>query len=433
MTNRSKTSLPVDAPANRRRAASTATIVVTALLFVLTSVPPASAQSSLSGRTAGGAHYTIQVPNPWNGQLVIWNHGFDFADPQAAPDLGPLAALQQSEGFAVAASSYRTKGWAAFKVVNDLRALVNVFRANFGEPAAVYLTGASFGGLVSVQLAEKGGVGNVAGVLAMCAPLAGSRNWDAGLDLRLAYDVVCDGVPGAAIPGGATGLPRGSQLGEEEITTAVDACTGIAKPASRRSAGEKARLKQLLQNAGIDESFLVTDMLFATEGMADLTHDRAKLRGKQGIGNIGVTYADPEIDASIERVRPRRGTARRLAKFYTPNGRLRGARVMAVNTDKDDLVRVENLSEYQGLAPADQLVAAVIVESVPTHCGFSPAEIAAAWEGLLSWGGGGAQPTVEGLQGSCQALAGLFGLEATCRFDPAFRIGDLDDWIPPRE
>jgi alpha-beta hydrolase superfamily lysophospholipase len=408
-------------------------LLILMLVAVLSVPAAAAAQTTLSGKTAGGAFYTVRVPEPWNGQLVIWNHGFDLSDPAPAPDLGPLAELQLSEGFAIAASSYRTAGWATFKVVKDLRALVNVVRGAVGEPTAVYLTGGSFGGLVSVQALEKGGVGNVAGVLALCAPLAGSRNWDAALERRLAYDLVCESVPSASLPGGSTGLPAGSDLSIGEITTAIDACTGIQSPPRRRSAAQKARLAQLLGYVGIDESFLVTDMLFATQALANLTHDRAKLRGRPGVGNAGVVYDDPELDAGIERVEARRGSARRLNRFYVPTGKLRGTPVLAMHTDKDDLVVVENLSEFAGLAPAEQLVNAVAVESVPSHCGFSPAESVAGWESLVVWAGGGARPTVEQLQASCRSLAALVGLEAICRFDPDFAIGDLDDRIPPRE
>jgi hypothetical protein len=416
----------------RRRAARWAAPLVLALAAVAVATP-ADAQQTLTGRTAGGAWYRIDVPEPWNGQLVIWNHGYDLSDPEPEPDLGPLAALQRSEGFAVAASTYRDGGWATFKVVKDLRALVAAFRSQVGDPTAVYLTGGSFGGLVSVQAAETGGVGNVAGVLALCAPLAGSRNWDGALDLRLTYDAVCAEEPAAAIPGGATGLPAGDEPSAEELVAAIDACTGVSRPRAARTAAQRRRLARLLELTRIDESFLLLNMEFATRGLSDLIHDRRKLRGRQGVGNQGVRYRDPELDADIERVRARRGVARRLARFYTPNGRLGSTPVLALHTDGDDLVVVENLSSYAEVASPEMLVNAVAVERVPTHCGFTPAEIVAGWETLVVWGNNGSRPTVESLQSNCTAFAGLLGLEATCRFDASYEIGNLDDRIAPRD
>ena len=59
----------------------------------------------------------------WNGDLVINNHGFDFNPPAPNPGLGPLAALQLSEGYAVAASSYSNCCWTLFSTQKDLNRL----------------------------------------------------------------------------------------------------------------------------------------------------------------------------------------------------------------------------------------------------------------------------------------------------------------------
>src|SRR5438067_446333 len=61
--------------------------------------------------TLGGAYYTIDVPSNWNGMLVLYSHGYVFANQpllNPAPDAGdPLtkAALLQ-QGYALAGSSY---------------------------------------------------------------------------------------------------------------------------------------------------------------------------------------------------------------------------------------------------------------------------------------------------------------------------------------
>jgi hypothetical protein len=64
--------------------------------------------------------------------------------------------------------------------------------------------------------------------------MAGSRNLDVALDLRLLYDLVCEGMPGAAIPGGAEGLPKDSGWSDQDIENAVNACTGINERRSDR-------------------------------------------------------------------------------------------------------------------------------------------------------------------------------------------------------
>ena len=402
------------------------------LLAAVAWTAPAVAQTELIGNTAGGAVYHILVPSTWNGDLVIWNHGFTLDAPGLEVDLGPLAELQTGEGFAVAASSYRQVGWALFKTVQDLRALVAVFREQIGEPQRIFLVGASLGGIVTAQALEKGNLGNVVGALIWCGAVAGSRNWDGAIDLRLTYDAVCQGVKKASIPGGAEGLPEGSTLSPRDVEKAVNKCTGVDRPAGKRSAAQQRRLDQILDNLGLSENFLQTDMWFATFGLSDLTHHRGKLRGKVGVGNAGVSYRDAAIDAAIERVTPHRGAARRLARFYTPTGQVGNAKIVGLHTDKDGLVVVENLGDYAAKLPPAQIVAAVAVEDTPTHCGFTEAEAVSSWEALVAWANGGSRPDAAAIQGLCQTLVAAGALSGPCRIDPNYVIGDLDDRIPPR-
>ena len=262
--------------------------------------------------------------------------------------------------------------------------------------------------------------------------MAGSRNWDGAIDLRLTYDAVCQGVKKASIPGGAEGLPEGSTLSPRDVEKAVNKCTGVDRPAGKRSAAQQRRLDQILDNLGLSENFLQTDMWFATFGLSDLTHDRGKLRGKVGVGNAGVSYRDAAIDAAIERVTPHRGAARRLARFYTPTGQVGNAKIVGLHTDKDGLVVVENLGDYAAKLPPAQIVAAVAVEDTPTHCGFTEAEAVSSWEALVAWANGGSRPDAAAIQGLCQTLVAAGALSGPCRIDPNYVIGDLDDRIPPR-
>jgi len=180
-------------------------LFLAALLLLFAS--SAHADTEMTGNTDGGAFFRIVVPDAWNGDLVIWNHGFSLSPTGPVSDLGPLSAVQLAQGYAVAASSYQQIGWALFKTKNDMQNLYNVFKANFGVPNQVFLNGASLGGIVTAQLIEKAHMGNVVGAYPVCGALAGSRNWDAGLDIRLIYDAVCANTPSASIDGGGQGLP----------------------------------------------------------------------------------------------------------------------------------------------------------------------------------------------------------------------------------
>lgn len=393
---------------------------------------PAAAETVLSGKTGGGAFYRIVVPDTWNGDLVIWNHGFTLSPPAPLTpgDMGPLASVQLAEGYAVAASSYQQNGWAVFKTKNDLLQLVNAFQERFGPPDEIIVTGASLGGIVTAAALEQADLGNVTGAYAICGAVAGSRNWDGAVDLRLVYNAVCASTPGAAIPGGAGGLPKGSTFTNAQLALAVNACTGILTPPALQTPQQQANLAKILGITQLPANFLLTDMGFATFGLQNLTYDQGKLAGKIGIGNASVDYGDAGIDASVERVSPNPGAANRLGNSYTPTGNVGQARIVSLHTDKDGLVLVENQSEYASVVPAANLTTAIVVEAVPTHCGFTAFETVAGWESLRAWLAGAPQPTAATIQGLCTVISG--GAPNACRIDPGFVVPDMDGRVRPR-
>jgi hypothetical protein len=404
-------------------------------LAMIASASTAAADTVLDGTTEGGAYFRIVVPDNWNGGLVVYNHGFSLAPAAPVTDLGPLAPLQLSEGYAVAASSYRTNGWALGHSFRDDKLMYQAFKDNFGTPSHVLVNGASLGGLVTAEINENVESPLLAGSMPFCGAMAGSRSWDGALDLRLIYDNVCGSVPGAAIPGGAQGLPAPGfplyPLSETDMALAIHACTGILAPAAFRTPDQAARLAKILSVTTIPESFLLTDMGFAVFGMSDLIHNKAG--GKQPIGNKNVVYPDAAINASIVRVKPNATAAEKLYKNFTPQGDVPAhTKVLSLHTDKDGLVVVEQQHSYKTVMPAANLTTAIAVEAAPSHCGFTQAELVAGWEVLRSWVGTNAQPHAAHVQGLCQQLE-LGGLAAgPCRIDPGYALNNLDTRILPR-
>ncbi len=386
----------------------------------------------VDGMTDGGAYYLIAVPPNWNGDLVIWNHGFtlDTPGPLSMDDLGPLVLHQLAEGYAVAASSFQQTGWALFKTKNDLQNMVGEFKDQFGKPNQVIVTGGSLGGAVTAQAIEKAHLGNVVGAYILCGAVAGSRNWDGALDLRLIYDVVAADIPGAQIPGGAEGLPEGSTLTDAEIAFRVNEATGILEP--EPTLEQSANLATILSVTQIPENFLITDMLYATQNMSDLVHDTHKLNSRLGMGNADVDYDDDYINDNIARVSPHPGAENRLERYFTPSGDVGDTKIISIHTDQDGLVIVENQSEYASVVPDDNLTVAIVVEEIPSHCGLNTAEALAGWESLRVWIAGGQQPTASEIQATCLALVDPNALHCPCRIDPAFAVPDMDGRIRPR-
>jgi len=390
----------------------------------------ALADTTITGEKLG-AFFQITVPTNWNGDLVISNHGFDFNPPGPNPSLGPLSALMLSEGYAVAASSYSHCCWTLFSTQKDINRLVGIFEANFGAPNNVILHGFSLGGIITAQGVEKLGGVNVSGAFPACGALAGGRSWDGAIDLRLVYDAVCAGVTGGTLPGGATGgpspgFPPGFTI--PAIAGAVNTCTGVLTPPAFRTAAQQARLNQLMAVTSLPESFIVTDMVFVTNGLSNLIFAPDKLNGGQGVGNVGVTYNDATIDSSIQRVAYDQQAHNRLQKYFTPKGDVGNTKIVSMHTDGDGLVIVEQEQTYTDVVPAANLTTAIVDEAGNTHCGFNSLELVAGWESLRGWIAGDPQPTAASIQATCLFLGG----GSSCRINPAYVVGDFDTRIPPR-
>jgi hypothetical protein len=388
------------------------------------------ADTTITGEKKG-AFFQITVPTVWNGDLVINNHGFDFAPPAPNPGLGPLAPLMLSQGYAVAASSYSQCCWTLFTTTKDINRLVDIFADNFGAPNNVILHGGSLGGIVTAQGIEKLDA-NVIGAYPICGALSGSRSWDGAIDLRLVYDNVCAGVPGGTFPGGATGLPApgfpAGGLSTATIATTVNTCTGVLTPPAFRTPAQQARLDLIKSVTQIPENFIVTDMVFVTNGLSNLIWAPDKLGGGQGVGNVGVTYNDAGVNATIQRVAYANKPHKDLQKNFTPKGEVGATKIVSIHTDGDGLVIVENEEDYMDKVPASNFSLGIVNEAGNTHCGFTAQELTAGWLSLVSWLGGSSQPTAASLQATCLGI----GTPAQCRIDPGYVLGEFDSRIPPR-
>lgn len=147
------------------------------------------------------ANYEIQLPTKWNGTLLIYNHGYrpaepappDFAKPDtsAAPAGGAeVAEKLLDEGYALAASAFKTNGWDVLDAIAADEALHKFFVDKVGKPDRVYVWGDSLGGLITQTLAEKHPEW-VSGVAPLCGVLGGTNlNLDLALDVAYAVQTL---------------------------------------------------------------------------------------------------------------------------------------------------------------------------------------------------------------------------------------------------
>lgn len=133
--------------------------------------------TELGGTLANGATWAAEVPADWNGKLVLYSHGFRPGPDNPAWDPGFVSTAQAltDRGFAVAASSYATAGWALGTAVQDQLDTLAAFSAQAGEPDRTIAFGTSMGGLVSSLIAETRDSG-VDGAVSTCGLLGGGIN-----------------------------------------------------------------------------------------------------------------------------------------------------------------------------------------------------------------------------------------------------------------
>src|SRR5215218_8112386 len=144
----------------------------------------AAAPRTLTGKI-GQAAYRIQVPEPWNGTLVLYSHGYVVPGqpnpPYEASDPLTGAALL-AQGYALAGSSYSGTGWVVEQALQDQIALLDLFAAQVGAPQRTIAWGDSLGGMITAGLVQRY-PGRFAGALPMCGVLMGGvAVWNGGLD-----------------------------------------------------------------------------------------------------------------------------------------------------------------------------------------------------------------------------------------------------------
>jgi pimeloyl-ACP methyl ester carboxylesterase len=127
---------------------------------------------ALPGATAhfgrlGGAVYQIEMPDEWNGRLVLYMHGFQGLAPEASVDPPGIRSYLIRNGFAWGASSYSSTSLIPGRAADETAALWDEFVERFGRPAYTYVTGHSMGGAASHIAAERY-ADRYDGVVALC-------------------------------------------------------------------------------------------------------------------------------------------------------------------------------------------------------------------------------------------------------------------------
>jgi pimeloyl-ACP methyl ester carboxylesterase len=355
-----------------------------------------------------GALYAIYVPPSWNGDLVLYAHG--WTDPAAeiylpsADELGDALNVFLEDGYAFAHSSYSQNGWAVRQGIKETEQLLPLFRKNFGPPDRVYIFGHSMGGLISVMLAEKHH-GKVDGALPICGAVGGAAySFDYIIDLRVLFDAYYPGV----LPGNAI-----------EIPDWVDPFSDIYFPAFLSVLPGYFVGDYTPDPAAVEMSFVEQLGLYANNqfelaesiaqgiwihgaGVNDLVErcGGVPFDNTEGYTHPSPLIYDPPIlnetmlNEYVEHYSIDQNCYAYLKNWYEPNGMLR-IPVLSLHESRDPIVPIKHEWDYAAKVAAQGRADLLVQRTKDAwgHCGnFSPFEIKAAFDELVLWVEEGVQP-----------------------------------------
>jgi pimeloyl-ACP methyl ester carboxylesterase len=355
----------------------------------------------------GAQQILICTPPPaqWNGQLVVYAHG--YVEPQMplalpAEELGRLTLpggttvvdFLLSQGYAFATSSYSKNGYAVWQAGKDLNALVRHFKTkvlpNAGMLKKVLIVGGSEGALIATMLVEKH-PGIYDGGLAMCGPTGGMP---AQLQYLGHFRVVFDAFFPQVFrnPPPNTGLPAfGMTDVPEDAWLYWDVYEQVAVPLAMQ--GDILAVQQLfaVTGAAFDPLDLTSYGVTALQVLRYSvwgTPDMIATAGGMPYDNQDTVYVgsldDPALNAVVERV-DADGQARAYARrAYQPTGKLKRPLVTLHNED-DPAVPYWHEEIYAALAaPSGQFFPYPYpLASDYGHCEFTPDEVLGAF-GMLT-------------------------------------------------
>lgn len=373
------------------------TAVIALITAVLVCASAVSATQLVEGESETGAKYLLALPNDWNGDLVVYAHGFvDPAEPIALPtndDIEALRDLWTSTGYAVAYSSYSKVGFAVSEGTTDTLSLNELFKHRFGSPKRTFLVGHSLGGLVCVRLSEFLPQ-TYAGVLTVAGMIGGSQaEIDYMSNVRILFELHYPGI----LPGAVDEFPPGLDLNADVVTPIMGAIQ-----ANPTHAVDITRIDQtpLLWETDPElVSAYANSIGFWYRGFADL----AERPGSQAFfGNKNVKYTSStlpstrmaDINATVDRYEASPQARKYYHLNYEPTGRLCGPH-LALHNARDPAVPAFHLAIYAELVAKqglEEMLAQRIIDRYGHTENFTADEVFGVFEELVEWVNTGVKP-----------------------------------------
>ena len=291
----------------------------------------------VEGRMRSGALWVLDKPANWNRSLIVYLHGYtNPAEPIALPKNGAIRDSLLARGYAVAASSFSSNGFAVPEGVRESDALREIFEERVGHPRRTYLFGQSLGGLIGLLLTQQR-ARPYDGSFLVCGIVGGSAAEVQYIsDVRVLFDTVYPGV----LPGDIEHSDPITDPNAQIVGPVVRAVT--ANPQGLGIIQLLAREKLPGNNGNELVASLVNVIGFSMQGASDLF---ARTGSTSFFDNATYTYSSAalppallaDINARVKRYTRAPEAALFLDQYGEPSPTLR-IPLMTLHTSRDPVV-----------------------------------------------------------------------------------------------
>jgi hypothetical protein len=392
---------------------------------------------ALPGATAywgvhAGAGYRAEVPDNWNGSLVVWAHGFRGTGLELYVDNHPLRDLLIPLGYAWAASSYTRNDYDITSGVQSTHALIKHFNGLVGKPEQILMSGASMGGHITGVIIEQ--YPNLFdGALPICGVMADYEMFDYYADFNLAAQELGIGPGSSEFP-----VDPANYIGATvpAIKSNLEAFPGGWPVILNEQGGNFKNLVELRSGGdrpNFDEAWFFWNTVpeFASgpgNFLFDLGTTDGTLVRSPGVAvdNSDAVYqfdsdpeltpAEEELNAYIFRITadPQGRHKQGLAQVPVISGDI-DIPVLTLHNLGDLFVPVLNQVEYAGRVAAngkDDLLVQRAIRGV-LHCDFTPQEFSQAFLDLVAWVNAGFKPAGDDFSDPAAVADPSFGCQFT--------------------
>ena len=314
-----------------------------------------TAGGTLEGDIGPGAHYVISVPETWNGDLVLYAHGYTAPIfPVGVPPgeevlVEGMRTIASQGGFAFAYSNYSQTGLGLKDAALRTDQLANLFGSLVGKPRRTFLIGASFGGLVALKLVETHPE-RYAGLLTLCGMIGGVQpEVDYVSNVRALFDYFYPGV----LPGNVLKLPANFDLQNDLVIPVATAIQTNPVPALEMSQvtqtpipfSNGTQLVQSIIQALVLQAVELQDLLNRTHGQSFFDNTRTVYTGNLPPELLA------DLNAHVVRYSEGPAAANLFEKEYGPSGDLR-VPLVSLHTSLDPVVPIFHEDLYRSLVEA---------------------------------------------------------------------------------